>query len=278
MSSLLHFFVHCKGTTKYSFEFGSYKILGGKAKKVEVRSDESQWRTEIALLFNRLPIEKQNILFYIHGLWADNKHFVATSTAILQEEIFNATQSPYGLIISLQWEAGISYKKNYLNAQNKGKAFASILENILADLHFDGSNIDVSFLNHSMGNIVFDALTNALVESNRHFKFKYALLMAADLPDDIFQSTMKSMPQFFGAIYVYYNLNDKTLQVAHAMSPKARIGIYGPVTRELLPSNIKLRDASDIKDNESFFSSVTFHRYFYTSPTIRAEILSILSQ
>lgn len=278
MISTLHFFVHCKGTTKYSFEFGSYKILGGKAKKVELRSNESQWRSEIALLFNRLPIEKQNILFYIHGLWADNKHFVASSTAVLQEEIFNSPQNPYCLIISLQWEAGIIYKKNYLIAQNKGRIFSKIIENILVDLYFDGSNIDVSFLNHSMGNIVFDALINALVESKMHFKFKYALMMAADLPNDVFQSTMKSMPEVFEAIYVYYNLNDMTLQVANAMSPKARIGIYGPATGELLPSNIKLRDASDITDNESFFSKVTFHRYFYTSPTIRAEILKILSQ
>jgi len=44
-----------------------------------------------------------------------------------------------------------------------------------------------------------------------------------------------------------------------------------------LPDNFIFRDVTGLDDDQSFAGKVTFHRYYYGSPSVRREIVRYLS-
>jgi esterase/lipase superfamily enzyme len=266
----IHNYIYLKKSKDFVTEFGHYKFENKRAIKEQSNLSFEAYKDNLVQEFNLLPKNKKNILVFIHGFMADNKNFVTTSTALLQKEIFD--ESKYGMVLSLQWEAKLIYSSSYEIAQEKGKKFAGILQDILSKVDGD---YELSFFCHSMGHIVFSNLINATPQD--FHPIKHLLFMAADLPDNALSEELSDKIKDISKVWIYYNNDDRTLQMANALKPYRRLGIYGPTKKEALPSNIILKDKTGLDDNENLPAKMSLHRYYYSSPSIRKEVLEILN-
>jgi len=275
-----HFYIHFTGVenkTLNQIELGQFRIQKDKLKIAHIYKNIDDWEQALTACFEDCEDRRKNILLYIHGLWADNRWFVESSSYILQKEIFDNQSHQYGMTISVQWRAGLKYEDNVALALQKGKLFADIFFPIFKKIYTLYNKTKLSFLCHSMGNKFFEGVFNGYTKKLELPKFAKVMLFAAELPSDVFDRELNQLPNFCQNIYVFYNLNDRTLAIANFIKPHHRLGIYGIEHQSEIPKNINQIDTTPlIDDDESFGGKFTYHRYYYGSKTMRNYIVDIL--
>jgi hypothetical protein len=274
-----HVFAYYKNADKDALSFGQFDVTETKATKTYYTdSSQGAFLDTIASKFASLPSSKRNVLFFIHGLWADNQSFVSESLPIMERNIYSSPEQLYGLVINLQWHAGLIYKTNYEIATLRGIQYGKLIPEILEALSIDLTQTKVCFMIHSMGNIVFANALNRIQVDQPKMTFDKAILLAPDLPTTAFDTILKPVCPLFDSISLYYNYDDRTLQMANLFDPYPRLGIYGPANIENLPPNVTLIDKTGLRDNETKAGRMNLHRYYYTSPTVRKELLELLKE
>ncbi|MBK8700161.1 MAG: alpha/beta hydrolase [Saprospiraceae bacterium] len=217
----------------------------------------------------------RGVLFYIHGFMADYSSFEENTGQILHQYVFNPLFEHYDLIISLKWNATLDYRKCIDYAYEKGKYFGIDVLQIVSELKSKNPSLKVSFINHSMGNWVFCGLMRQIsLAGDKAMNLDDILLFAADIPSDVFENTLSMLPGMSKRIFIFYNHEDRTLKGANLIVPFKRLGIYGPEQTDL---KFYLLNCTEIKDNEGISPNLFLHRYYYSSPSVRAGILAILS-
>lgn len=215
-------------------------------------------------------ISSKGVLFYIHGYQADQKMFMEQSGYTLQNDVFDKIADKYSIIISLQWNSVLHYQKAVSNAYEKGCRFVHFLQPIMENICKTSPICHFSFLCHSMGNRVFQGIYDTWTKRNSQILFKSVWMMAADLEYDIFSTQFPNASFHIHDIYIYHRSQDLTLKIAKTLEDHPRLGIIGPKERL---ENMRVRDVSDITDDQSLGGNLSHHRYYYGSPTIRQEIV-----
>lgn len=269
-----HHYYYLKGFEQgaYSVETGTYNIDADKLVKIPYKGDEAHWKADLMKEMGAMPEGKRSILFYLHGYMADNPTFVKESGYIMQKEYFDREESQYGMVISLQWNAPPDYRKSRGLALDKGKAFASLVDELYRISIENRITPEFSFFCHSMGNRVFEGLYTHWAAINPDHQSDNIFLLAADLEYDIFADRFSSLPSRANQIYIYNNLNDRTLAMANVFVPYKRLGIFGPDNESFQAANVHVVDVSDMDDDETFAGRMSLHRYYYGSPGVRAKI------
>ncbi len=279
-SNFQHFYIYDINSDPddKKYDYGIMEIENKKLIKKTSKMEEDAWMTTIKNSIDNLPAHKSSVIFYLHGYQGDNKYFMQQSGYILQETIFDSTAHSYGMAISLQWTSVITYDNAVQNAYKKGANFVTKLAEISNYLKAKHPLAKVTFLCHSMGNKVFQGIYEQWIKVDTSLYIENVMMMAADLPNDIFKDNFPNLSKHVNKLYIYHHLGDKTLQMANAMKSHQRLGILGVDLNSAPKDGMFIRNATNLSDDESFAGKLTNHRYYYGSPTVRSELLDILGR
>ncbi|MCB9309937.1 MAG: alpha/beta hydrolase [Lewinellaceae bacterium] len=274
------FFVYDKynQATVSHYTFGESAIIDNSLVTTQTISGMHAWLSEIKDAIEHQPQDKKGIVIYIHGYQADNQYFIKSSGPIIQKDIFDTENSQYGIAISLVWKSVFGYDEAVQNAFAKGEFFANIVDSIYRYQQADCANAKFSVIAHSMGNRVWEGLYTEWIKIRPNVQLNSVLLMAADLENNVFETSFASLPQHANRVVVYHNTEDVTLSFANRMSPHERLGIFGPKNPDTLPENIIIQNATNVSDDDIKNATFTRHRYFYSSPSIRKHLSQYLNQ
>ncbi len=282
MAQKAHYFVDYEDvlSSNPSEYYGRMQLRGNKNLKSEpFYTTQTAWIDSIAHQFSNLPKANQNVLIYIHGLWADHDAFFEKVEYELHRDIFQYINKPYGLILSFQWEGLIDYDKNVDIARQSGVFYSDVLSKITDTLSCINPSIKTSLYCHSMGNRVLNQMiatlhSKQLLESSN---FDKIFMMAPDLPHDALTSVhMNQLSDNAKEIHVYHHYEDKTLEMASRFQHGQRLGITGPSDLDSLHENIIVKNITSYEDFQSFPGRIGHHRYFHDSPRVKNEVKTAL--
>lgn len=274
--------------THYYIEWGGQKITDDldisvgtlnwdkkyPKKSTSDHNDLDTLMSEIQQTLLSLPEDKQNILIHIHGLWGNKHPFFGEMTQALDEHVLCDMSSPYGVIVSIVWDAGFIYNHSRDVAYEKGKRSVPIIKKLKSFV--SGGEGKLSIINHSMGNRVFNGIIDniGLIEQSEPI-FDKCFMVAADIENTVFE---KGQPyehanKIAKDIIVYRHNTDRTLGMSRLIN-NDRLGLNGITNYETMPDNITVVDVSLLNDEEFPAAKISRHRYYYTSPTVRKDILA----
>lgn len=219
------------------------------------------------------PEDSMHVFVYIHGFAADTKTYQRFTGSRLHRNLYSHPNSPYNLIINIIWDNKNLYTQELPNMPAKGSALATLLTALRSQLP---AAAQMDIMAHSMGNRILANACDRLTLDQP--PFRHMILAAADLPADAFSKhpALANGTQLAQDITVYRHNNDRVLGFAQQFSAGGRLGLDGPTDYSQLPNNVRVVDASWIVDNEEMSSRLTNHRYFYTSPSGREDLLRTL--
>lgn len=265
-----HFFIHLRVDNE-ELSFGRYGLSRTRFGPIEKYNGLKEFITHIEPFFK----ENGEILVYIHGFMAHVGIFERKVGFILQNQLFNPLKDKFPIVISLKWESERDYKESIKSAPLK----ASLLLNAIMEIDQAYRNKSTfpswSWLCHSMGNRIFAHLFAAWYKVHPGFSFGEVVLMAADVPGDVFDKELENLPSCAHKILIFKSISDKTLEIANWIVPYPRLGSVG-ITSINQHKNIQEVDVSGINDHEGLAPRLLKHRYYYASATIRAYLLVIL--
>lgn len=279
MTEIPHFYIYDHSNNGHdldTYTYGDMAIANKSLVKNNHWKDENRLFEAIENAAGKLNPQKNGMLIYIHGYQADNIYFMQKSGYVLQRSIFSAPTHPYGLTLSVQWSSVIPYTKAVTSAYEKGQQFVAILCKIKDLIHLHHPDAPISFICHSMGNRVFEGLYQGWIQHDPKLSLQNVFFMAADLESDIFARSFQDIAHRVNHLSVYYHHEDVTLRIANAMVRHPRLGIFGTMDH-FCPPNCIQRDVTSVEDDKSFAGTLTNHRYFYGSQTIRTEIINQLA-
>lgn len=222
-----------------------------------------------------LPKQKQNLMFYIHGMKGDGWRFLSESQSIMQKEMWSDEANPYGVKITLVWKCKINYQENVEIALNTGHRLSNIVKKIHWKISDFSETSKIAYLVYSMGNRVFEGMWADSLRNNSGYHASHIIMTGADLETDVFEEgkALYDISAFADHILVYVHNRDMTLGISKAFNKKDRLGLQGIRDLEKVSDKIYQVDVSIVDDNEEFISSFTNHRYFYMSPTVRKDLI-----
>jgi hypothetical protein len=264
--------VESEDSTSYEAVYGQYFLSDeGRVEKQDpqdIHQEEFIHKLDSTLL--ALPEEKRNILIYIHGMWAHRDFFQEEVLTRVREDVLNDGSSPYGLVLSVIWHSGMNYHENVIHAFNVGEYYGPAIEQVL---QLPANSVSV--MAHSMGNRVFQGIYTRLDKS--HFAeppFDKILFIAADLEANIFDNGQPLCD--IGGVclepIIYVHNNDRSLGLSRALNENERLGLNADASTCEGNPLLRIIDVSAVDDNEGFGPSLSNHRYFYTSPTVRKDL------
>jgi hypothetical protein len=272
-----HYYIYLKSVDKNSTAQLSFTTEFGKYGSTKKKLSPSIKYNQLDTLLNAInEHEYKGVIFYIHGFQADNKQFEEVTSKFLHDEIFSQLDEKYNLIISLKWTSGMDYPNSVPTALSKGSTFLPMANKIIETLQTKNKDLNVSFLNHSMGNRVFEGLMIEQKKQAITWKLDKVLMFAPDVESNVFFTTLNHLPDQLNKGYIFYNIDDRTLSIAKMLREHKRLGIVGHDDPQNLPSNIIPINTTGLNDNEGLTAKITLHRYFYTSPSIRKKIIELL--
>lgn len=258
---------------KYKFDTGPFIIKENGAVVMGSKSDQSPeqafsaWKDD----FKALPVEKQNILIYIHGMWGHRSWYQNDVINGYYQDVFSREDNPYGMVISLVWHSGISYWENVDHAYQVGKYFSQVLVELR---NWHPLRLDV--LSHSMGNRVFQGIYSTIEVKECYPRIFHNLYMqAADLEANIFEKDqpLDSIMYVADSIHIYVHQNDRSLGMSKSINKNDRLGLDTSHTLTTLHERICVINVSLIDDNEGIGPTLSNHRYFYSSPSVRNDMM-----
>ncbi len=284
-----HFYIQLNGLEEpdYTYEYGiiEYEDKNGAVKKPFARSEkikaEEIFFKEFESAYLSMDEKKNDVLFYIHGQWGNTNEFFELSTNAMYKDIFSNNQNQTGICISYIWDCKVIYKNNVKIALNKGTKFGTITDRsikLMEQLKDKEKASEVNFLCHSMGNKVFQGI-HCVLDSADYENPPIDILIQAgsDLIGNIYEEgqPMENIEEVVEQILIYRHNNDRTLKMAKLLHDHTRMGLDGLDSIEKAPNNITIVDVSIVDDNNDFASKFSKHRYYFTSPTVRQDMLYV---
>ncbi len=278
-----HYYLHwseTKVSSDIQSEFGSMtmdKNYKPERHPFEKDKELENWLDSITNSLQLLPQDRQNILVHIHGLWANKNPFFGEITSSLHQHVFAQESNPYGLVISIIWDAGFIYDQCRDVAYEKGKRSASIIKSIQQITNRTQSKL--SILCHSMGNRVLHGIVDEYLNTESVWPiFNTCIMVAPDLESDIFSAnnSFGQSEKIADQIIIYRHNTDRTLSMSRLIN-NDRLGLNGLSDLGDVKDNMRLIDVSLLNDEQFPSAKLSRHRYYYTSPTARKDVLQSLS-
>ncbi len=264
--------VESEDSTDYQAIYGDFSINSDdRVEKQEALDiDEDEFFSTLEKNLKSLPRKKRNILIFIHGMWAHRDFFQEEQLSRMRQDVLKNGDSPYGMVVSLIWHSGMNYHYNVTHSRSVGKYYSHHISRLL-DIEAD----NFSVMAHSMGNRVFQGVLDEISEEEcTDPLFDKMLFIAADLEEDIFAADkpLSDIDRYVRQPIVYVHNNDRSLGLSRALNENDRLGLNANAeTLEDNPS-ITIIDVSTVNDNDGFGPSLSNHRYFYTSPSVRNDL------
>ncbi len=279
-----HYYIHwseTKATDDIKMELGNM-VMDKKYKPVRhpyvEKGNIELWFENIQNSLASLPPDRQNILIHIHGLWANKSPFFSEITSSLHQHVFAQDTNPYGLVISIIWDAGFIYDHCRDVAYEKGKRSSTIIQSLQ---HITNQNQSkFSILCHSMGNRVLHGIVDECSKAEASSPiFDTCIMVAPDLESDIFSphNSFNQSQRIANQIIIYRHNTDRTLSMSRLIN-NDRLGLNGLADLKDMNDNMRLVDVSLLNDEQFPSAKLSRHRYYYTSPTARKDILLSLSE
>lgn len=213
-----------------------------------------------------LEAHDAGLLLYIHGFGADvdiyQAHF---STQFYTHFLKSQDGECVDLMISFIWENKPYYPSTKRQMEQKAEVIQPLYNHIL-----DRDQHPTMMLAHSMGNRLALRLMQGY---GKEAQIQKLVMASPDVePDHV---ALGGVHLYAEETSIYIHNNDRILGFARALDGLDRLGLNG-WQRDSLPCNIRLVDASMITDASGLSNSISNHRYFYTSPTVRADISAFM--
>ena len=213
-----------------------------------------------------LEAHDAGLLLYIHGFGADIDIYQAHFSTEFYTHFLNKQDGGcVDLMISFIWENKPYYPSTKRQMEQKAEAIQPMYNHILEnDTH------PKMMLAHSMGNRLALRLMRGY---GKHDQIQRLVMASPDVEPD--HPALAGVHLYAEETSIYIHNNDRILGFARALDGLDRLGLNG-WQRDSLPCNIRLVDASMITDASGLSNSISNHRYFYTSPTVRSDISSFM--
>lgn len=276
-----HFYIEWSGkSVSDSINYRVGKLDWEKSKPIKNPYDDNSIDNmiqQIDFSLQSIAPEKSNILIHIHGLWANKKPFVEEINSTLDRHIYSSEDCPYGIIVNIIWDSGYIYDANKKVAYEKGQRSLELVTQL--EKLCRGKNAKLSIMCHSMGNRVLQGMIDAADIPHRKIPiFDKCLMVAPDIESDVFEvsHSFEKSTLISNQIVVYRHNTDRTLGMSRLIN-NDRLGLNGITETANDFSNIRLVDASLLNDDEFQSAKFSRHRYYYSSPTVRRDILTELA-
>jgi len=281
-----HFFIEMESPTA-KLRFGYVEKDGERyVQKYYLNKNGSDigWREfekKFSKKYKKTKRKKNDLLFYTHGFQAHKVSYQEVINEQMHQHLYELKDNSYKTIVSLVWHSNINYKAMRGKTIDMGKRFAGIV-NILIDASKEKkSKRKISFLNHSMGNRIFEGIFLGL-RSLRKTNTPYVsnvIFAAPDIESNTFDEggTLEHIDRFCKQATVYRHKRDLTLGMSKLINIRDRLGLDGISNMESVPSNVYLIDVSSAKETEDKPDKISRHRYYSGSPIVRQDIFNILN-
>ncbi len=291
-STFKHFYVKITGSELESYEYEFGQILYGEKNDPErIPFDQHSAKAKEAFFTNiqstlsKNTIDKNDIWVYIHGMWGHLEDYFIMNTRSMYENMYEHEKSNCGVAISFIWDSKSIYETNVKIARSKGKFFAQVTEKLIEQLAEINEDIEnkhhLQFLCHSMGNTVFESMFEELNKTTYQNPPIQTLIHAAsDQNGNVYdkEGSMHEIKNIVDNVHILMHNNDRTLMLSKLAKDHTRMGLDGLDHMDEIPNNIQIINVSLVNDDEDMVSRFSKHRYFYSSPGIRNDIISIFLQ
>lgn len=242
-------------------------------------SRKTDFLDSLSYKMNLLPASKQNVLIYIHGMWGHNWSYLGANHKIMHDQMWMGDSNPYGMVITIIWHCGPIYHDNVDIAIQSGNVLAPLIKNIHEIANTTNAESKTSYVLHSMGNRVFQGLWSSSLADNIEYRADNIIMAGADLETNVFEDDQPfgHIENLAKEVLVYVHNNDRTLSVSKLLNKKDRLGLHGIEDITAVSDHITQVDVSVITDNEDIPASISNHRYFYMSPTVRKDLVMTLN-
>ena len=281
-----HFFIEMESPTA-KLRFGYVEKMGKRyVQKYFLNEDGSDisWRAfgkHFTKKYKKTRRKRNDILFYTHGFRAHKDAYQDITNYNMHKGLYECKDNSYKTIISLVWHSNLNYKAMRGKTIEMGERFAGII-NVLLDVSKEKkSKRKVSFLNHSMGNRIFEGIFTELQSLRKNNKpyIENVIFAAPDIEASTFykDGTLEHIDRFCNHAIVYRHKRDLTLSMSKLINLKDRLGLDGIDDFTKIPTNVYLIDVSSAKKTEDNHDKISRHGYYTSSPVVRQDIFNILN-
>ena len=235
---------------------------------------------------NKQPLEKQQVLFYVHGMWGGKRFAFNRTYKMIEKMYLEDSSSDIARIISIKWPGNkMEYKINKKKLYEIDQEVTRILNDFFQSFYFfrfayDMNNVALDMLAHSLGTeLIKEVICQMPIQEYKSEVIEHLILASPDLSTDVFK-----LDTCFGEnlclikqATVYYSGRDLTLGVSNNLNDIDRLGRVGPSENSVIPGNVCFVDVTEIKDDTNLSDLMTGHSTFRASPCVAKDILSTLT-
>ena len=265
----------------------SYEILNldDKSSSRQVKNAQ-QFNALLMTDLASCPLNKRQVLFYIHGMWGGKKFAFNRTYRMLEELYLDNKYSDIARIVSIKWpgnkmEYKVNKKKLYQIDNAVTNVFIEFFNSFYTFRHINNLNgVEVDMIAHSLGTELFkEVICQWPVEIFSGPIIDNLILASPDLTTDVFEKEecFGNNINIANKVTVYFSDRDLTLGVSKNLNDLDRLGRAGPSSNSKIPKNVNFIDATKIKDETNFSDLITGHSSFRASPIVSRDILSLLT-
>ena len=264
---------------KISFDAKSKRVVNHTA-------DQDSFLVWLIKDIGVMPIEKRNILWYVHGMWGGQRNNFRRAYKLMNHHLLSNNESNIGQMVSLKWPGNdFDYKQNKKRLYNLApileQQFIPLVQRMHVASYFSlGQSMDIDLLAHSLGNELVKEilLSSTYVMRDEPGLFRELLWTASDLSSDIFEdkNVMDRISRSAERHHFYFSERDLTLEVSHKLNKQDRLGRSGPTEASYSADNFYYIDVTLIKDEVNFPDLISGHSYYRASPIVTDDIIAVL--
>ncbi len=222
---------------------------------------------------------KDDILFYIHGMMGGQKMNLRYTKYDLEEKYIAPENSDIARLITIKWPGNNPvYKIDKGNVYKVADDIAKMLIGFIAQVQsWDGKEtIQFDVLNHSLGCELFKEVLVSISEPKKYFD--QIVFAAPDLDIDVFTPAgpLARIKAYCNRATVYYSNKDLTLGFSRQLNKKERLGLDGPDAETQFSEQLLFINMSHVMDEKMLPMRMSGHSYYRASAIAGEDILHSL--
>lgn len=228
----------------------------------------------------KVPDDKRNLLFYIHGFMGGQSMNLRFTKYDLIEKYILPESSDISRLISIRWPGNMPvYKTSKANSVKVAPAVSKQLVQLMNELQSrtEGGPIQYDILNHSLGCEFFKEVVQHFPDEPVQY-FDQILLCAPDLDIDVFSrnGSLCDLQKYCNRTTVYFSNKDLTLGFSRELNKKGRLGLDGPHLETQFHDKLVFVEMSHVMDEKLLPMRLTGHSYYRGSTVAGNDILQTL--
>ncbi len=227
-----------------------------------------------------LPDDKDNVLYYLHGMMGGQVINMNFTIIGLTEFYIHPEESDIGRLLWIRWPGNFpAYLKDKENAYAIAEDMSIKLLKInesLSLIKSKNSPIEIDFMAHSLGCELFKEI-HSYIEPTKQM-YGDVILSAADLDVDVFLKggSLSNLNLLSKRSTIYYSSRDLTLSFSKRLNKKPRLGLDGAHEDSVILPSFYFVDVTDIRDETFLPMRLTGHAYYRGSKRVSLDMMATL--